>query len=113
MAKHRSFKLDKFVKAVEDNLLKVYLIRHGLTVPADMVLDGDNAEKLLESIEDNEKRLLIEEEMYCINDIADRSRNYLEDTVRDFNIQVNDDDSSETIALRVFLHSEEAFFCGL
>jgi len=109
MAKHRPFKLDKFVKAVEDDLLKAYLIRHGLTIPADMVLDGDNIEKLLDGIEDKEKRLLIEEEMYCINDIADRSRNYLEDAVRDFNIQVNEDDSSETIALKVFLHSEEAF----
>jgi len=49
MAKHRSFKLDKFVKAVENDLLKDYLVRHGLTVPADMILDGDNVEKLLDS----------------------------------------------------------------
>jgi len=62
MAKHKSFKLDNFVKAVENDLLKVYLGRHGLIVPTDIVLDGDYVEEMLGGIEDKEKRLLIEEE---------------------------------------------------
>ena len=31
MAKRRSFKLDKFVRAVEDDLLKDYFTKHDLT----------------------------------------------------------------------------------
>lgn len=40
--------------AVENDLLKVYLSRHGLAVPTDMILDGDNVEEVLDGVEDKE-----------------------------------------------------------
>ena len=109
MAKHRSFKLEKFIKAVSNDLLKAYFTRHDVPVAEGFVFSVDNIHDFLDGITDDGKRSYVEEELHCINDIADRARNYLEHAVRDYSIEVQDDESSETTAMRVFLHGEEAF----
>jgi len=110
MAKHRSFKIDKFVKAVDDNLLTTYFLqKHNITVPADVRFSDDTFDEFWNGLGE-EQRAVIEEELHCINDIADRARNYLEEAIREFSIQKGDDESSETVAMRVFLHSDEAFY---
>ena len=40
MAKHRSFKLEKFVKGVNNDLLKAYFIRQNVPVPDGFVFVG-------------------------------------------------------------------------
>lgn len=109
MAKHRSFKLEKFVKGVNNDLLKEYFTRNDVQVTEGFVFDKDNIHDFLDGIDDDGKRSYIEEELQCINDIADRARNYLERAIREYSIAVQDDEPSETTAMRVFLHSEEAF----
>lgn len=110
MPKHRSFKLDKFINAVDNKLLKAYFTEEGVPTPA--LLDADNVEKLLDKIEieDKEKRDNIEEQLYCINDIADRSRDCLQSAITEFDIEINDTDSPETVAMKVFLHPDEEAF---
>lgn len=109
MAKHRSFKFDKFIKMVDEELLRAYFLKRELTIPADMKLDSEKIEKLLDSIKDAKTRSDIEEELHCINDTADRARGYVERAKNEYHIQVTEDETSETTAMRVFLHSEEAF----
>lgn len=109
MQRHRSFKLDKFVKAVDDKLLKAYFKKQDLTVPESLVLNADKINEILDNIEGEDKRLDIEEEMHRINDIADNSRPYLQDVVSTLAIETNDNDTAETVAMKVRLHSEEAF----
>ena len=109
MVKHRSFTLEKFITGVNNDLLKRYFTRHRVSVPDGFVFDRNNIHDFLDGISDDGKRTYIEEELQCINDIADRARSYLERAKREYNIDVQDDEPSETTAMRVFLHSEEAF----
>ncbi|MEA2077448.1 MAG: hypothetical protein U9O95_05465 [Candidatus Marinimicrobia bacterium] len=109
MAKHRSFKLEKFIKGVSSDLLKAYFTRHNVPVTEGFVFSIDNIHDFLDGIDDDGKRSYVEEELHCINDIADRARNYLEHAVRDYSIAVQEDEPSKTTAMRVFLHGEEAF----
>lgn len=109
MAKHRSFKLDRFIGSVEDGLLRQYFSeKRNIEVPSAVRLDGNSFEKFWKRLSDVDQTE-IEEELQCINDIADRSRGYLEDAIQDYSIQRVDTDSPATVAMRVFLHSEEAF----
>jgi len=82
MAKHRSFKLEKFVTGVNNDLLNAYFTRKNVTVPDGFVFDRNNIHDFLDGISDDGKRSYIEEELQCINDIADRARGYLEQAKR-------------------------------
>ena len=70
MAKHRSFKLGKFITGVNNDLLKTYFTRHNVSVTDGFVFDRDNIHDFLDSISDEGKRSYIEEELQCINGIA-------------------------------------------
>jgi hypothetical protein len=110
MAKHRSFKIDKFFRAVDDALLRDYFIKkQNITVPVEVQFTEGSFNDFWDGLSEDQ-RALIEEELHCVNDIADRARNYLEQAVRAFDIEKNDDERSETTAMRVFLHSDEAFY---
>jgi len=112
MARHRSFKIDKFVKAVDDSLLRTYFSqKHNITVSAEIRFNDDTFDGFWDGLGEDQ-RAVIEEELHCINDIADRARNYLQLAIREFSIPRNDDESSETTAMRVFLHSNEAFYAA-
>ncbi len=110
MAKHRSFKLDKFLKAVDPELRSGYFSNKGVAFPDGISFDDDGFDDFWEGIEEA-LRVEIEEELHCINDTADKARDCLEQAVREFAIQTQEDETSETTAMRVFLHpNEEAFF---
>ncbi len=108
MVKHRSFKLEKFLRAADDAVLKEYFIKWEVPAPEGMKFDGDEFESFWKSIED-EKRSNIEAQLHCINDIADSTRDYVQKAVQEFSISTEEDESSETTALRVFLHSKDAY----
>jgi len=109
MAKHRSFKLEKFIKGVSNDLLTAFFTQHEVPVPEGFVFSKDNIEEFLDGIPDDGLQSRIEEKLHCINDIADRARDYLERSVREYGIEVQEDEPSETTAMRVFLHGEDAF----
>lgn len=96
MAKHRSFKLEKFIKASDDELLKKYFETWKVSVPAGLAFDGgDDFDKFWKSIEEI-KRSEIDAQLHCINDIADSTRDYLQVAVKEFDIETVEDESSES-----------------
>lgn len=112
MAKHRSFKLDKFLKSVDPGLRARYFKKYNLTFPTDISFDDDSLDDFLESIVED-KRAEIEDELQCINDIADEARDCLEQACQEFAIKKQDDETSETTAMRVFLKGDDAFALAL
>ena len=50
MAKHRSFMLEKFIKAVDSGLLKAYFSKCHIAVPDNIILNEDNIHELLDGI---------------------------------------------------------------
>lgn len=109
MAKHRSFKLDKFLKAVDPQLRGQYFTKHGVAFPATVNFNDDSLDTFWETIQEA-KRVEIEEQLHCINDIADQARDCLEEACREYSIQKQDDELPETTAMRVFLHDDEEAF---
>lgn len=112
MAKHRtiSFKLDKFFTAVEGDLLRDYFTKCEIAIPANIGGDGKSFADLLEGLQDKGRKAEIEEELQCINDIADQTRDHLEQAIKEFKIPKTEDETPETTAMRVFLHeNKEAF----
>lgn len=109
MAKHRSFKMDKFLKAVDPELRSTYFSNNGITFPDDVSLEDEGFDDFWNGIEEA-KRVEIEEELHCINDTADKARDCLERAVKEFDIPTQEDETSETTAMRVFLHSDEEAF---
>lgn len=109
MAKHRgSFKLDKFLKAVDPQLRTAYFTKYGINFPANISFNDDSLANFWGAIAEA-KRAEIEEELHCINDTADQARDCLEQACQQFSIQKQDDETSETTAMRVFLKGEDAF----
>ncbi len=109
MPKHRlSFKIDKFLQAVDPELRKKYFSEKGLKLPANINLKDDSFEEFWDKI-DGKKRTEIEEDLQSINDTADETRDCLQQAVKRFKIKTDENESSETTAMRVFLHSDEAF----
>jgi len=109
MAKHRSFKLDKFLKAVDPLLRGQYFTKHGVTFPDNINFNDDSLDNFWETIPEA-NRVEIEEQLHCVNDIADQARDCLEQACRDFGIQKQANELPETTAMRVFLHdNEEAY----
>lgn len=108
MAKHRTFTLDKFLKAVDSGLRSEFFAKYDISFPADINFDDDSLDKFWETIQE-EKRAEIEEKLHWVNDTADQTRDCLEQACQQFNIQKQDDETSETTAIRVFLKGEEAF----
>ncbi len=108
MAKHRSFKIDKFLRAVDPELLKKYFSEKELKLPANTNFRDDSFEKVWDGI-DEKKKSEVDDELQYINDTADEVRDCLEQSVKTFKIETSDDETSETTAMRVFLHSDEAF----
>ncbi len=81
MAKHRTFTLDKFLKAVDSGLRAEFFAKYDILFPADINFDDDSLDKFWETIQE-EKRAEIEEKLHWINDTADQTRDCLEQLIR-------------------------------
>lgn len=107
--KHRSHKFDKLIKVADDVLLREYFDRKGYPVPADQKVTLQYIDELLDKL-DEETSLELEEELLCINDIADKSVDRLGEIIEQFGIQCDEKEPPETTALRIYLHpNNEAF----
>ena len=112
MAKHRktSFRIEKFIKSAKDDLVRQYLEERKVSVPQGLKFDGGDAfDKFWETIDEVRKKNL-EEELYLVDDIAESTRDYVQEALEDFEIQHDEDDNGETLALRIFLHEDKDAF---
>ena len=107
---HRTYKFDKLIKVADDELLREYFSRKGFVIPPDQPVTPEYIHELMDKIADEETALDLEEELLCINDIADTSVDRLDEIIEEFNIECDEDESPETTALRIYLHdNDEAF----
>lgn len=108
MPQHRGLTRKKFVDAVGHDLLHEYLNAR-IDLP-------DNSGELTDEIVDDllneqpaEVRTTIQEEFYCINDVADRGMDYLERACQDYDVPLNPDWPREQVAMYLFLERPAAF----
>ncbi|MFH2146316.1 MAG: hypothetical protein ABII75_09880 [Candidatus Omnitrophota bacterium] len=117
MAKHRkaSFKIEKFIVAAKDVLLKQYFEERKISVPDKFEFKrGKEFDDFWEGISEV-RRKKFEEELHLVDDIAESTRDYIQDAITDFNITTEKDDAGndengETLALRIFLHKDKNAF---
>ena len=77
MTKHRSFKLDKFLKAVDPQLRNQFFAKFRIAFPRDVNFDDNSLDEFWGTIPEAE-RVETEERLHCINDTADHARDCLE-----------------------------------
>lgn len=110
MTSHRTFSLDKFIRSVDEKLLRSFFQKHELPLPARFSINPNSVSKVLEGIKNEDNRSDILEDMHCINDIADGSMDLLIQAIKDRKIQYFEDESPETTAMRIYLYKDpEAF----
>lgn len=108
MPQHRGLTRRKFVDAVGTDLMREYLkTRIDLTEDFEELADGVVSD-LLDS-QSPEVRKNVEEEFYCINDVADRGMDYLERACQDYSVPLNPDWPRERVAMHLFVNSPPAF----
>ena len=98
MAKHRktSFRIEKFLKSAKDDLVRQFLEGRKVSVPQGLVFDGgEGFAKFWETIDDVRKKNL-EEELYLVDDIAESTRDYVQEALEDFEIKHDEDDNAGT-----------------
>jgi len=107
---HRSHKVDKFIKLVDKTLLKAYFAKKGLQFGKSDELTPDKAHEIIDAIKDENARLDVEEELFRMDDITDRDVAGLNETIIAYGINAGQDDSPQTLAMKLFLHDNpEAF----
>lgn len=117
MAKHRrtSFKVEKFIESAKDDLLRQYFEERKIAVSKGFEFKrGKGFDDFWEGI-DEVRQKKIEEELHLVDDIAESSRDDIQETIHDFNIptekdEKGEDENGETLALRIFLHKDKNAF---
>ncbi len=108
MPQHRGLTRRKFVDAVGAELMQEYL-EGRIDVPPDFEgFDEEGVSTLLDA-QSPEIRKNVEEEFYCINDVADRGMDYLERACSDYSITFDPDWPKERVAMDLFIHAPSAF----
>jgi hypothetical protein len=109
MKYHRSHNFDKFINVANADFLRQYFKLKNHNIPSSQEITPDYVHKFIDSIQKEDDRLDIEDELLCLNDISDRT-DILEETEGQFNIKIEDNDSAETRALRIFLYKDSDAF---
>jgi len=117
MAKHRrtSFKVEKFIESARDHLLRQYFEERKVTVPKNLEFKrGKEFDEFWAGIPEVRQKKF-EEELHLVDDIAESSRDDIQETIQDFKIptekdEKGDDENGETLALRIFLHKDKNAF---
>jgi hypothetical protein len=108
MPQHRGLTRRKFVDAVGTVLMREYLETR-IELADDIEDLADNVVSELLDSQSPEVRKNVEEEFYCINDIADRGMDYLERACQDYSVPLNPDWPRERVAMNLFVNSPSAF----
>lgn len=109
MVKHRGFSREKFINAVGEDLLKKYLSERNIDVSSGLPLDYEHVQELLGKLDENTEKQ-IDEELHCINDVAERGQEYLEMAKGEFGIGTPADEPREKTAMRLFLNENPNVF---
>jgi hypothetical protein len=110
MAKHKPFSFDKFVCAVKDDLLKMFLVdEKKVTIADGKDLTPAYVSKQLDALNDKDKKLDILEDMHSINDIADHTMEALIQVVNKHKLKCEQDETPESTAMRVYLFQRLEF----
>jgi len=116
-AGHRktTFRIEKFLEAAKDSLLKKYFEDRKVSVPDKFEFKrGKELDDFLEKIPEV-RRKSFEEELHLVDDISEKTRDYVHETIAEFKIPVEkdkngDDENGETLALRIFLYDDKDAF---
>jgi len=107
---HQHFGFDRFIKTADAGLLTQYFSDKQLAVPAGVSInDPDEIRKILESC-DQGKRLVVNEELRRINDLAMRQMEKVMEIIKKYDIKFVDGEKPATTAMRVyFCKNQDAF----
>jgi hypothetical protein len=109
MVKHRGFTLHKFVKAVDEELLQEYIVDRALSLPENVGVASEGFEPWLDSLAEGERQSVLED-FQCINDIAERGKELLEEAKRFCGVETPAEEPRERTAMRLFLHHRDGAF---
>lgn len=116
-AGHRktTFRIEKFLEMANDAMLKKYFEDRKVSVPDNFEFKrGKELDDFLSKIPEVRKRSF-EEELHLVDDIAEKTRDYVHEVIAEYKIPVEkdkngDDENGETLALRIFLHDNKDAF---
>jgi len=108
MPKHRGMTFAKFIKAVNEELIRRFLDGAGHPLPADLVFSDTTVEQFLNNLPE-EIYLKIDETWKTINDIADRGMNYIERAKEETGVTTPGNEPRERTATRLYLDCRSTF----
>ena len=108
MAQHRGYTRKKFIDAVGDDHMQRYFVDHVGLESANGELSETVVTEIIES-QDDVVQNNIDEELLCINDVAEKGMDYLNKASRDFEIPLDDEWPRERVAMNLFLDYPAAF----
>jgi hypothetical protein len=111
MVRHRSLNLKTFIDTVPDSLLQEYFRKKldGTDMQAPSGLSYGAIERYLEGSDNEELEARVREDFRTINDICEITMNVVVLAYHYFGIHMDEDKSKEELALKLFLHHQEAF----
>jgi hypothetical protein len=112
MAKKRSYRFDHFIEVVDKDLLIEYLKSKIPSLDSAKEMTLDYVYELIDAMLDENDALEIEDEILCINDMADTFMPQIKEYILNVpgcKIEWSEDDSQETVVMRIRLRDEEAY----
>ncbi len=114
MPRHRSLTLNRFVSAINPDLVERYFVSR---IPRDqlspylagMGMHFDYVKHLLESLPDAWLRGVVYEELRRINDIGEKAMSTLVRTTKRYGIPIEQNEKPQQLAMRLFLDHPDAF----
>ncbi len=114
MPKHRSLTLKKFISAINPDLVERYFVDR---VPKDqlptyfvgMGMQHDYVKHLLETLQNEQLKGIIHEDLRRINDIGERAMSTLVRTTKRYGIETVQNETPQQLAMRLFLDYPDAF----
>jgi len=107
---HQRFSFDRFIKTVDTGLINRYFTEKRITIPSGVnINDPDEVRKLLENC-DQGKRLVVNEEIRRVNDLAMRQMEKVMDVVKRYKVEYVEGEKPATTVMRVyFCENRDAF----
>jgi hypothetical protein len=107
---HQRFGFDRFIKTVDTSLLKQYFEGHNISIPGEVdVNDPDQIRKLIDGC-DGEKRNIVDEELYRINDLAIRQMENVMEVIKKYKINYVEGEKPATSSMRVYFCKDRDAF---
>lgn len=108
MAQHRGFTRKKLIEAVGQEHMRRYFVEHMQVSPT----NGEFTEEAVASMIESQDAFLqksIDEELACINDVAEKGMDYLDRACKEFGLGYDDEWPRERVSMNLFLENPSAF----